>query len=109
MPHKRVSELSAMSAMFSGMTCFEFGRERDAARRFLDALYCDDVGATGTACGRECSNTRWFGRKGSVVRGTSVVVHMRVTAGVASIDSPRPQTFLVIDAGLNSVVFAGGQ
>ena len=37
------------------------------------------------------------------------MVHMRVTAGVASVDISRPQTFLVIDAGLNSVVFAGGQ
>ena len=35
--------------------------------------------------------------------------HMGVTAGVASVDTPRPHTFLVSDAGWNSLVFAGGQ
>ena len=100
--------------MFSGMTYLEFfALNSDGNGMQHGVSWTRSVVMTLVRqvqqCGRACSNTRWFGRKGSVVRGTSVVVHMRVTAGGASVDSPRPQTFLVIDAGLNSVVFAGGQ
>ena len=62
-------------------------RERDAARLLQGAFCSVDVG-------RACNNMKWFGQKGSVACGTRLVVHMRVTAGVASVDTPRPQIFL---------------
>ena len=77
-------------------------RERDAARLLLGAFCRVDVG-------RACNNIKWFGRKGSVARGTRLVVYMRVTAGVASVDTPRPQIFLHSESVLNSIVCAGGQ